>query len=193
LAALLALCLGGTFSAKAQAQFRFLFQGTSYQNNGAGNAIGTPITEQDLLNDRAQQLGVDPSTIALVYRQNGDPHGDTVAVMRVSDGAQLGFEFGYYFYDNTFTDINNNPPGRTAITNAPQTEILHIDYVYTLDSATYVSPNGHSMGAAFTTRRFDNGGNLVSVSGPMQWIVNPQGSSSTKVINGTFQLGAPFP
>jgi hypothetical protein len=193
LAALLALCLGATFSAKAQAQFRFLFQGTSYQNNGAGNAIGTPITEQDLLNDRAQQLGVDPSSIALVYRQNGDVHGDTVAVMRLSDNAQLGFEFGYYFYDNTFTDINNNPPGRTCITNAPQTEILHIDYVYTLDSAGYVSPNGHSMGCAFTTRRFDSGGNLISVSGPMQWIVNPQGSSSTKVINGTFKLGAPFP
>jgi len=165
----------------------------SYQNNAVGNAIGTPITEQDLLKDRAQQLGVDPSTIALVYKQNGDPHGDIVVVLRTSDGAQLGYEFGYYFYDNSFPDINNQPPGRTAITNAPHTEVLHIDYVYTLDSANYVSPNGHSMGCAFTTRRFDNSGNLISVSGPMQWIVNPQGSSSTKVINGKFQLGAPFP
>ena len=53
LAAMGAALLLSSFSASGQYVYKFLFRGTSYTTNGAGDIVATPITEQTLLADRA--------------------------------------------------------------------------------------------------------------------------------------------
>lgn len=189
LAAVLVLAASGATAQTVSSKLRFTFRGTCYQTNGPGDIVATPITEQTLLEDRARAGGItDMSSVAIVYHFNADPKGDTVEIVRASDGQQLAFEFGFWFG-------NDASLGRTTLTNAAQNEIRSVDYVYTLENSTYTSWNSHSMGAAFITRRLmtDTNGNVrVTAEGPLQWSVNPSGNSSTKVISGTFSTGAPM-
>ncbi len=178
--------VAGVPSAQAQYMYQFLFKGTAYQTNGTGNIVATPITDQTLLQDRASMGGItDLSTVAIVYHIGGDPKGDTVEVVSSSNGQKLAFEFGFWFGDDPTL-------GRSALTNATQTEVRRVDYLYTLEDSTYTYPNSHSMGSAFVTKRYmtDTSGNVrPTIEGTMQWIVNPQNNRSTIVCVGTFTLG----
>jgi len=182
-AAAIVLC---AFSAFGQYEYKFLFKGLAYETNSSGNIVATPITEQTLLQDRATAGGVtDLSTIALVYKINGDDKGDTVEIVSSSNGSRLAFEFGFWFGSDPSLQ-------RSALTNATQTEQRRVDYIYTLETATYICVNTHSSGAAFVTKRImtDNSGNTTySVEGTMQWMVNPQNGHSTIIINGSFSIG----
>ncbi len=182
----LILSVSSTF---AQYEFRWTFRGTCYQTNGTGNVIATPITEQTLLQDAAQQGGItDLSTLAIVYHLHGNDLGDTIEVVNAGNGATLFTPFGLFFGDDASL-------GRSAITNSTSTEIRRLDYVYTLNTSTYTSPNSHSMGAAFTTKRFltDTNGNVhSSFEGPISWIVNPQNGQGTKVCSGAYTTGQPL-
>ncbi len=188
-AAVLTLVVSGATAQTISSKLRFTFRGTCYQTNGPGDIVATPITEQTLLEDRARLGGItDFSTVAIVYHFNADAKGDTVEIVRASDGQSLALEFGFWFG-------NDASLGRSTLTNAAQNEIRSVDYVYTLENSTYTSWNSHSMGAAFITRRFlkDTNGNVrVTAEGPIQWSVNPTANSSTKVISGTFSTGAPM-
>jgi hypothetical protein len=184
-AALVSLFLA-TFSARGQYLYRFVFQGYAYQTNPAtGNIVATPITDQTLLADRAQAGGItNLSTVAIVYHINGDPKGDTVEIWN-TNGTQLTFEFGLWFGDDASL-------GRTALTNASQTEIRVVQYVYTLDSSTYTYANSDSLGAAFITKRFltDTNGNVhPTIEGPISWEVMPQNGRGAIVCSGNFTLG----
>jgi len=78
--------------------------------------------------------------------------------------------------------------GRTALTNSPGTEVRRLDYIYT-------SQSSHSLGACFTTKRFqtDGKGNVrATFNGQMQWVVNPVGSAGTKLYTGNFTTTRPF-
>lgn len=175
--------------AQAQYLFKFLFKGTAYQTNGTGNVIQTPITERTLLQDRAIRGGItDLSKVAIVYHIAGDQKGDTVEIVDAASGAALAFQFGLWFGADPSLD-------RSAITNAAGTEARRIDYIYTTESSTYTSPSGHSVGAAFVTKRFlkDANGNVhTTIEGPFHWMVNPQGTNGTIVCSGVFTTGAPF-
>src|SRR5437899_10184655 len=95
----------------------FLFRGTSYTTNGAGDIVATPITEQTLLADRAAAGGItDLSTVAIVYHGGGDTgnHADTGEIVNSSTGAKLANEFAFLFGSDSTLQ-------RTAVTNATRT------------------------------------------------------------------------
>src|ERR1700689_3895402 len=71
------LAASGVFAQqKTYTEYKFIFYGMAYQTNGTGNIVGTPITDQTLLADRATEGGItDLSTVALAYHIGGDPKG----------------------------------------------------------------------------------------------------------------------
>jgi hypothetical protein len=174
-----------TSTALAQSSFLFkiTFRGTCYQTNTTGVVVATPVTEQTLLQNAATSGGVDWHTLALVYHVQGSSFGDTIDVVDATTGAVATTLYGLFFGDNTVQDL-----GRTALTNSPGTEVRRLDYIYT-------SQNSHSMGACFTTKRYQtdrNGNGRATIEGQMQWVVNPVGDAGTKLYTASFITTRPF-
>lgn len=170
--------------------YKFVFKGMAYQKDGTGNIIGVPITDQTMLADRAAAGGVNPNTLAMVYHLGGDEKGDTVEIVSATTGARQAFQFGFWFGDDRMQVL-----GRSALTNSTLTEFRSVEQLFTLENSTYTSQNGHGMGAVFLTKRFvrDTNGVLhATIEGPMQWMVLPQGTNSTKICNGTFIASQPL-
>jgi len=173
-----------------QYKLAITFRGTAYLTNGTGNVVAVPLTEQTFVQDAAQRGGVDPSTLTLVYHIGGSssPPGDSIDVVNASNGSTGFVPFEFLFGDN-----QDDPTlGRSSLTNATHTEVRRVDYLYTLNPSTYTSPNNHSMGAAFVTKRYvtDTGGTVhVTIEGPMHWIANPQGTNGPIICNGSFTTG----
>ena len=84
-------------------EYKFVFTGTAYETNAAGNIVGTPITDQTLLQSQAERLNItNLSTISIVYHIDGGlPYGDTVDVVSNATGETLTSEFGFYFGSDT--------------------------------------------------------------------------------------------
>ncbi|HWQ91393.1 MAG TPA: hypothetical protein VN673_06960 [Clostridia bacterium] len=188
---LLTLLLLPASSTQGQFMYKFLFKGTAYWTNATGNVVATPITEQSLLEDRARRGGItDLSTVAIVYHVNGDGKGDTVKIVDATTGANLAFQFGFWFGSEASLQ-------RSALTNATGTEVRRVDYIYTLEDSTFTSGTSHSVGAAFVTKRFvtaTNGAVHRSIEGPIHWIVNPHGQTTNGpvVCSGNFIIGTPL-
>jgi hypothetical protein len=179
------------FTATAQSPFlyRLTMQGTYYQTNGAGDFVAAPLTDKIILQDAAQAGGVSPDSIALVYHLQNSGLGDTIDVVNASTGATIVNLFGLYFGDDSSL-------GRSAATNASQTVIRRLDYIYTQPNTTYTSFNTHSMGSAFTTKRIltdTNGVTHYTIEAPMSWIVNPSGTNGTKLCTVNLSTTTPFP
>jgi hypothetical protein len=186
--ALLAAC-----ESHALAQSPFLYhitlQGTCYQTNGSGNFVATPITDKILVQKAALSGGVSPSSIALVYHLQSSGLGDTIDFVNATNGSTLANVFGLYFGDDPTL-------GRSAATNATHTEIRRLDYVYTQQNTAFTSFNTHSMGSAFTVKRFltdTNGTTHTTVEAQISWIVNPSGTNGTKLCTANFNTTTPFP
>jgi hypothetical protein len=178
-------------SGQSYYEYKFVFSGTAYQTNASGNIVGTPITDQTLLQSQAQSLNItNLSTISLVYHFDGGPQGDTVDVISNATGETLTYQFGFYFGSDTNL-------GRYAVTNAAQTEQRRVDQIYTFDNTLYsYGGTGHAIGAAFTCKRFlsDTNGNTHSiVEGMLAWDVTPTGTNSGSIVCvGNFTLGQPM-
>ena len=160
----------------------------AYQTNAAGKLAGTPITDQTLLQDRARLGGItNLSTVAIVYHLNGNPLGDTVDVVSSSNGQVLTTEFGLYFGSDSSL-------GRTAVTNAAQTQQIRADYIYTSSGSTYTFGNNDSVGLSITTKNFaiTNGVTNAMISGSMSWGVEAQGTNGPIICVGNFSLGQPL-
>jgi hypothetical protein len=150
--------------------------------------VSSPITDKILVQDAAQKGGVNPGSILLVYHLQSSGLGDTIDFVDANTGLTLSTLFGLYFGDDASL-------GRTAATNATQTEVRRLDYVYTQQNTTYTSYNSHSMGAAFTVKRFltnTNGTSQAVVEAQMSWIANPSGTNGTKVCTASFNTTTPF-
>jgi hypothetical protein len=150
--------------------------------------VGTPITEQTLLQDRARQGNItDLSTIAIAYHIDGNSLGDTVEIISSSSGEVIAPEFGLYFGSDASL-------GRTAVTNALQTAQKRVDYIYTPDNSTYTFDNDDSVGVAMTSKWLvtTNGATNAVISGVMSWAVEPQGTNGTILCIGSFSLGQPL-
>lgn len=191
IAAFVVLSAACQCSLKAQSPFLYhlTLQGTIYQTNSSGNFVATPITDKILVQNAAQAGGVSPSSIALVYHLQSSGLGDTIDLVDSGTGKTLVNLFGLYFGDDPTL-------GRSASTNATQTEIRRLDYIYTQQNTTYTSFNTHSMGSAFTTKRFvadTNGVTHATVEAQMTWIVNPSGTNGTKLCTASFNTTTPFP
>jgi hypothetical protein len=169
--------------------YRLTLQGTSYQTNGSGNFVATPLTEKVLIQEAAKAGGVSPSSLALVYHLQSSGLGDTIDIVDANSGSTLVNLIGLYFGDDSTL-------GRSAATNATQTEVRRLDYIYTQQNTAYTSFNSHSMGSAFTVKRFltdTNGIAMVTVEAQMCWIVNPSGTNGTKLCTATMNTTTPFP
>jgi hypothetical protein len=191
LAALLVLTAACHLSVLAQSPYLYhiTMQGTCYQTNGTGNFVATPITEKTLVQDAAQAGNVSPSSIAIVYHLQNSGLGDTIDIVDATTGSTVVNLFGLYFGDDPTL-------GRSAATNSTQTVIRRLDYIYTQQNTTFTSFNSHSMGSAFTVKRFmtdTNGVTQATIEAQMSWIVNPSGTSGTKLCNVNFSTTTPFP
>jgi hypothetical protein len=182
-----ALLFGGINSHAQSSEYKFIFSGTAYQTNEAGAIVGTHITDQTLLQDRARQGNIaNLNTISLVYHINGGPpYGDTVDVISNATGQTLTTEFGLYYG-------SDGALGRTAVTNLFQTQQRRVDYVYTFDNSTYTYSDGDSVGAAFTSKSFAKVGKITNavINGTISWSVIPTGTATRPMLcTGTFSLG----
>jgi hypothetical protein len=185
------LCVVAGFRADGQSPYlyKLTLQGTCYQTNATGNFAATPVTDKILLQDAAQAGGRSPSSIALVYHLQSSGLGDTIDIVDTNTSSTLVNLFGLYFGDDPTL-------GRSAATNATQTEIRRLDYIYTQQNTTFTSFNSHSMGAAFTVKRFvtdTNGVTHATIEAQMSWIVNPSGTNGTRLCTANFSTTTPFP
>jgi hypothetical protein len=177
-------------------EYQWVFNGMEYETNAAGNIVGTPITDQTLLADRAAEGGItDLSTVAIVYHiggaapNGGNPPWDTIDVINATNGVVLTTEFGLYYGSDGGYD-------RTAVTNATQTEERRIDYLYTFNNTAYTIDASDSIGAAFVTKRFlnDGSGNTNTIiDGSFSWDALPHGTNTAPIVyRGNFTLGKPL-
>ena len=176
------LFLSAGFTQQQPKVYRLAFKGTAYQRDGTGNLVGVPLTEHSLISARAG----DTNNLALAYILDGDTgRGDTIELVNTATGARQGMFFGLWFGDDRPMQL-----GRTALTNATQTEIRRVDQVFTLDNSTYSSQNGHGVGTSFVAKRFvrDTAGNTrATIDVQIQWMVNPWGTNNwAKICHGTF-------
>jgi hypothetical protein len=190
-----ALWVGGAATALGQTytEYQFIFKGFAYQTNTSGKMVGTPITDQTLLASRAYQGGItDLSSVAIVYHIGGDPNtieaGDTVDIIYTNSPEALTTEFNFFFG----SDYRH---GRTAVTNAAQSEVWRADYIYTFDNSTYTFDNDDSIGLSLTHKvnvTPTNGFANTLITGNMSWGVAPQGTNGPIVVVGTFTTGDPL-
>ena len=168
--------------------FKLTFKGTAYQRDGSGNLVGVPITDQNLI---AARTGGNTQNLALAYILDGDEKGDTIEIINTSNNEKYGLWFGLWFGDDRTMQL-----GRTALTNATQTEIRRVDQVFTLEFSEYSSQNGHGVGTSFVAKRFvrDTSGNVhTTIDGQIQWLVNPWGTNQwAKICHGSFVATQPL-
>ena len=183
------LCLAVGFTQQQPKVYKLAFKGTAYQRDGSGNLVGVPLNEQLLLSARTGGYTQD---LAIAYILDGDTgRGDTIEIVNVNTGARHAFLFGLWFGDDRPMQL-----GRTALTNATQTEIRRVDQVFTLDNSIYSSENSHGVGTSFVVKRFvrDTSGNTrANIDVEIQWMVNPWGTNQwAKICHGTFVSTQPL-
>ncbi|MGH7967497.1 MAG: hypothetical protein ACREIC_02095 [Limisphaerales bacterium] len=97
---MLGLGLLQPLTAKADLLYQLYWRGTYYTTSSTtGHIIAVPFTEQDVVNQIAQNNGLDPATCILVYR----PLKRDTAVVR-SNGA---FVADFIQMQYVYTDVNN--------------------------------------------------------------------------------------
>lgn len=187
------VCAEFSASGQTYTEYKFLFTGVAYATNASGNIVGTPITDQTLLKSRVIPGGItDLSTVAIVYHIGGDTNdiepGDTVDIIYTNSPTALTTEFSLWFG----ADAGH---GRTAVTNAAQSEEWRADYIYTADNSSYTFDNDDSVGLCLTHKinvTPTNGYVNTSITGKMSWGVEPQGTNGPILCIGTFSLGEPM-
>ena len=189
----LGLCLAlllCSLPAPAQYLFNVTFRGTSYSTNSSGKIIATPITEQTWLQQGAAETGADPASLAVVYHINGSGLGDTIEVVNASSGVTYALLFGLYFGDFD----NGENLGRTALTNAPYTEVRRVDYMYNgCGSNCLFSP--YALGGSFTTKRFlhdPNGKLSFKADGELEYLARPRNHPPPEICFGRFTTTKAF-
>jgi hypothetical protein len=171
-------------SGQSYYEYKFIFSGFAYQTNADGKMVATPITDQTLLQDRARGGGItDLSTISIVYHIDGGTLGDTIDIISNATGQVLTTELGLYFGSDTGL-------GRTAVTNAAQTQVIRIDYIYTSSASTYTFDNDDSVGCGMTSKNV-TATNAV-ITGNLSWGVQPQGTNGPIVCIGKYSVGQPL-
>ena len=136
---LLAIAVGSFQSVALRADdlFRLFWRVTYYTTNSTGHIIAISFTEQDFVNQVAQNDGIDPSQLVLVYR----PRKRDAAVVQtdgtfIASAIQMG----------TFTDVVN-PSGSVIVRHA------------LLSDGSHQAPLGSFFGLELPT---SSGGGFVS-------------------------------
>lgn len=110
--------LGSLSSTSVQADdlFQLFWRGTYYTRNSSGHIVAVPFTEQNVINEVAQNTGIDPSQLVFVYR----PRKRDTAVVQ-SNGA---FVTSVMQMQATYTDVTN-PNGSVTVRHALLTDTSH--------------------------------------------------------------------
>jgi hypothetical protein len=177
-AGVLIACLVSGFSTLAQTEFQISLKGTAYQTNSNGKIVSSRVNNQTLIDQAAAANGVSNKSLLLVYHIQGSTFGDTIDVVNASNGSVVSTPLGLYFGQDVTL-------GRTALTNANNTQVIELDYVYT-------PQNTHSMGAAFVTKRFPataTANSHPSMIGQIHWLVVGDATNTTQLVTGTFVVG----
>ncbi len=168
-------------AARAQSMFQLRLRGTSYSTNAAGRFVATPFSDKTILQDVAASAGnVDARALTLVYRISANSFGDAIEAVNSTNGAVLATVFGFYYGDSL---------GRVALTNALETEVRRVDYIYDVKQST------DALGSAFLTKRFitqPRGNVRTVIQADMQYLVRPQGDNPAQICVATFTTTKPF-
>lgn len=113
---LLALGLSSAANLKADDLFRLFWRGTYYTTNSTGHIVAVSFSEQAAVNQVAQNAGMDPSQLVLVYR----PRKRDVAVVQ-NNGAFVAIVMQMQV---SYTDIVN-PSGNVIVRHALLTDQSH--------------------------------------------------------------------
>ncbi len=97
-------------STKADDLFQMFWRGTYYKNDSTGHIIAVQFTEQDFVDQIAQNNGLNPADLVFVYR----PKKHDTAVVRASNGQ---FIADVIQMEYTYTDVVN-PTGRIVVRHA---------------------------------------------------------------------------
>ena|SRR5690242_13540594 len=111
-----ALALGFLQSLQADDLFQLFWRTTYYARNSSGHIMAVSFSEQDFVNQVAQNNNLDPSQLVLVYR----PRKRDAAVVR-TDGT---FVASVIQMSSTFTDVVN-PSGSVIVRHALLTDNSH--------------------------------------------------------------------
>jgi hypothetical protein len=202
---LAALLLGGlSVPGQTYYEYKFIFNGTAYHTNSSGEIVGTPITDQTLLQTEAQLLNLsNVSGLSLVYHLDGGyPNGDTVEVISNATAQTLATEFGFFYGSQLPGETNAlgqpaNLLGRYSVTNASMSEQRRVDQIYNFANSLYTYHNSGSLGGSFTCKRFlvdSSGDTNLFVDGTLFWDVIPTGTNVAPILcAGQFTLGQPIP
>ncbi len=100
---------------RADDLFQLFWRGTYYTKDSTGHIIAVPFTEQDFVNQIAQNNNLDPSTLVFVFR----PNKRDTAVVRLSDGGFVADVIQFDYQDSTqgYTDVVN-PSGSVVVRHA---------------------------------------------------------------------------
>ena len=101
---------------RADDLFQLSWRTTFYSTNASGHIIALSFTEQDFVNQVAQNTGIDPSELVLVYR----PRKRDAAIVR-TDGT---FVASVVQMASTFTDVVN-PTGSVIVRQALLSDNAH--------------------------------------------------------------------
>jgi hypothetical protein len=183
------------YCASAQYHLKWVFNGIRYQTNSSGDLVGTPITDQTILQEVCQQCGVNPANMAILYHFGADSRGDVVNIFN-TNAYPYPTKIFYPYQLNTNADLyafffgQDASLDRTGVTNSSNTEVRVTDYIYTDQG------NGHSVGASFTTKRFlkDQNNNLkIVIDGQVEWVELPRLNIGTplRMYKGAFSVGPP--
>jgi hypothetical protein len=166
--------------ASADVLYRLSWRGTVYITGATGQVTAKSFSERDFINAYAAYNGVDPRTLAFVYR----PIKHDTALVRVSDG---GF----------VSDVIQMETDYTQVSNTGQTKMVR--QAFLADEAR------GNLGSAFGTEsaRYDEAGNLLTSSfhGTFQYSIRDTAGtidlplwlanlSPPFVFSGTFSTGA---
>jgi hypothetical protein len=108
-------CIQST-ALRADDLFQLFWRVTYYTTNSMGHIIAVSFTEQDFVNQVAQNTGIDPSQLVCVFR----PRKRDAAVVR-TDGA---FIASVIQMGSTFTDVVN-PSGSVIVRHALLSDSSH--------------------------------------------------------------------
>jgi hypothetical protein len=152
------------FLVKADDLFKMSWHGTSYTTSDGGQVVARPFSEKDFIQKVANDNGIDPKTLAFVYR----PRNHDTVVVRINDG--------------WWADVIQMEYSFTEVSNSNQTKLVRQSFLYNDEQGS--TPIGSAFG--IETAKYNSDGMLMSDSfhGTFQYSIDGV------VYSGSFSTGA---
>ena len=113
---IITVCCLSSYAVRADDLFRLFWRGTYYTKNASGHIVAVSFSENDLVHQVAQSMGMDPGQLVFVYR----PQKRDASVVQ-NNGA---FVASVFQMQDTFTDVTN-PSGSVTVRHALLSDQTH--------------------------------------------------------------------